>query len=77
MTQATIDPMTTTPHEMVRWLLADASPDTLTEWASLWLNTLSRQELREYVEAALPHTRQLTDTERAVLLDMIREDVSK
>jgi hypothetical protein len=66
-----IDPATATPRDMVRWLLADASPDTLTEWASLWLNALSGIELREYVEAALPHTRPLTDTERAVLRGML------
>lgn len=57
-----IDPATATPREMVRWLLADASSNTLTEWASLWLNALSGNELREYVEAALSYTRPLADT---------------
>ncbi len=59
-----IDPATATPRDMVRWLLADASPDTLTEWASLWLNALSGIELREYVEAALPANEIVRDIER-------------
>lgn len=79
MTSTTFDVETADRAALINWLLDDAERRTLEEWASLWLNALSGNELREWVRDALPEpepeplppTRQLTDTERAVLRGML------
>lgn len=81
MTRPTFDVETADRAALINWLLDDAERRTLEEWAGLWLNALSGNELREWVRDALPFaepdpeplppTRQLTDTERAVLRGML------
>jgi hypothetical protein len=74
-----MNPNTATRQEIIRYIVAQTSQENIEEWAERWLNALSGNELREWVRDALPEpepeplppTRQLTDTERAVLRGML------
>jgi regulator of RNase E activity RraB len=54
MAQERIDPNTATYRELVQWLLWDASDATLHYWAESWLRQNDIDELRKWVQDALP-----------------------
>lgn len=54
MNRPTFDIETAYRAELINWLLDNAERSTLEEWADLWLDALSSDELRQWVRDALP-----------------------